>query len=389
MRRHKYELPIVVATTLTVLLTGCSSSGGTDSSPKTNASASNASSGGSSSKIAQAQAVVDKSLKNPTSIGIINKLTKVPPKGKFIVISESPQPVTHKKNQAFVEAAKLFGWRTKVLVQGTGPEDAGKTLTQAISLKPDMILISGASLPSLKSQLAQAKAANIPVLAETVTDPKIESVFDNTIDGPPQVENVAKLMANYVVAKSKGKANVAIFNLPVYGVLTTYTKTFTSTVKSLCTACKVTEVDQQISDLGTKTPASVVSTVQRDPSINWLIFTIGDLTIGVPEALRAAGLSDKVSIGGETPTQKNFAEMKAGAAEAWSGFSAPVLGYRDADMAARYFNNEPLDPGGDRLILPTQIITKDNVGSIVVDNTGYYVGVKDYQSQFKTLWGLS
>lgn len=397
MHTRKLLLPIVTATTLAVVLAACSSSGGTngksaDTSQGTGTSqgagtqSAGTQSGGAA--VAKAQSVVSDALKNPTSIGITNKLTKAPPTGKFIVICSSSEAVTVKKNKSFADAAKLLGWRTQTLVQGTGPEDPGKALTQAIALKPDMILISGSSLPSLKSQLAAAKAANIPVLAETVTDPKIESVFDNTIDGPPQVENVAKLMANYVVAKTNGKANVAVFNLPVYGVLTTYTKTFTSTVKSLCSACKVTEVDQQITDIGTKTPASVVSTVQRDPSINWLIFTIGDLTIGVPEALKAANLSGKVSIGGETPTQKNFSEMKSGADEAWTGFSAPILGYRDADMAARYFNKEALTPGGDALILPTQIITKDNVGSIVVDDTGYYVGVKDYQSQFKKLWAL-
>ena len=389
MGKRAYLLPVVTATTLAVVLTACSSSKSTNSTGTTGTGASTAaSSAAGGSGVAAAQAVVDSAVKNPTTIGITNKLTAVPPTNKFIVISESPQPVTHVKNLAFVAAAKLFGWRTQVLVQGTGPEDAGKTLTQAISLKPDAILISGASLPSLAPQLAAAKSANIPVLAETVTDPLTQSVFDNTIDGPPQVENVAKLMANYAVAKSNGNVHAVVFNLPVYGVLTTYTKTFQSTVMSLCPSCSVKEQDLQLTDFA-KMGSIAVSAMQRDTKINFLIFTIGDLTVGVPAALKAAGLDKKVTLAGETPTQENLADLKAGADEAWTGFSAPILGYRDADMMARYFNKEPLTPGGDALILPTQIITKDNVAGIVVDSTGYYQGVTDFQSQFKTLWGLS
>jgi ribose transport system substrate-binding protein len=397
---------MAIAASVAVVLAGCGSDSKSGSTATT-AAASTASTGSAAGTTAAGstatgsttagstaggagdpQSVVNAALKNPTDIGITNKLSKVPPKDKFVVISESPQPVTHVKNQAFVEAATLFGWKTQVLVQGTGAEDAGKTLDQAIALKPDAILISGASLPSLKPQLDRAKDANIPILAETVTDPLYGSVFDNTIDGEPQVANVAKLMANYAVVQSGGKLNAVVFNIPVYGVLTVYTNTFKDTVMSLCADCKVSVVDQQLSDLGTKTPQAVVSAVQRDPDVNWLVFTIGDLTIGVPEALKAADLLDKVTIGGETPTQKNLEDMKNGANQAWTGFSGPILGYRDADMMARFFNGEALDPGGDKLILPTQIITKENLAGIVVDNTGYYVGVEGFVDQFKKLWGI-
>ncbi len=387
MIRNKKVLAVATAgVALAVTLTACSSSSKSTSGTTTGSGGgtTTAASGG----LAAAQAIADAAVKNPTSIGIVNKLSKVPPTGKYIVIVESPQPVTHVKNLAFAEAAKLFGWRTQTLIEGTGPQDAAKSLTQAVALKPDAILISGSDLNSLRAPLDAATAAKIPVLAETVTNPKSGSVFDVSIDSTPQVQNVAKLMANYVAAKSGGKANALVVNIPLYDVLTSYTKQFQATLASACPSCKSSVLDQQITDLGTKTPAAVVSAIQRNPSINWVIFTIGDLTIGLPAALRAAGLSNKVSIGGETPTQANLAELKTNTTEAWTGFSAPILGYRDADMMARFFNGDPLTPGGDALILPTQIITHDNVGSIVTDSTGYYQGVADFQAQFKALWGL-
>ena len=36
--------------------------------------------------------------------------------------------------------------------------------------------------------------------------------------------------------------------------------------------------------------------------------------------------------------------------------------------------------------LPTQLITQDTVNDLVVDKDGNYVGVADYQAQFKKLW---
>ena len=39
--------------------------------------------------------------------------------------------------------------------------------------------------------------------------------------------------------------------------------------------------------------------------------------------------------------------------------------------------------------LPTQLMTQQNVNSLVVDSQGNYVGVANYRSQFLTLWHVS
>jgi len=393
MNKRSAALTVSAAVTSAVLVAACGSSSKTTTPPTTPAAAG----GGSTSStpaatdggLASAQALSTSYLQNPTSIGITNPITKPIPKGKYIVVVGGPEGVTVEKNAAFAAAGKALGWKVKIIQEGATADAAAVTLTQAIALKPDMILISGTPLPLLKPQLAAAAAAKIPVLAETVTDPKTDSVFDASIDGNPQVENEAKEMATYVAANSNGKANVAVFNIPVYAVLTTYTDTFKSTLESLCSACKVTVVNEQVTDIGTKVPTSVVSTLQRDPSIGYAIFTIGDLTDGLATALQGAGLTNKVVLGGGAPTQQNLQDLKAGKVGVWNGFSGPILGWRDADMAARYFAGVSLDPGGDALVLPTQLLTKDNIGAASLDSSGYYQGIADYQSQFLKLWGVT
>jgi ribose transport system substrate-binding protein len=221
-----------------------------------------------------------------------------------------------------------------------------------------------------------------------VTDPITKVQISADIDGRPYVKDNGKKIASYIIAKSNGKAHVAIFSLQVFPILTTFVDSFTATMKKDCPNCKVTSVNQQLSDVGTKIPGSVVSTVQRDPSISWAVFSFGDLAFGVSAALRGAGMAGKVKIGGETPTAADIKALKTGQENVWIGFPIAILGWRIADMAAR-------DSVGDSLTaaeatpLPGQILDNDNIGSTPLDENGAYIGFPDYQEQFKKLWKVS
>ena len=50
-------------------------------------------------------------------------------------------------------------------------------------------------------------------------------------------------------------------------------------------------------------------------------------------------------------------------------------------MARKFEGMPPLSQN-----LPTQLITPQNVGSLVTDSAGNYVGVSDYRTEFKKLW---
>ena len=87
--------------------------------------------------------------------------------------------------------------------------------------------------------------------------------------------------------------------------------------------------------------------LERNPSLNWIVYTVGDLSLGVDPALKAAGILGKVSIGGNAPDQTNLIAVRNGTETAWTGFSTPILGFRDADMMARYFAGDSLSPAGE------------------------------------------
>ena len=257
-------------------------------------------------------------------------------------------------------------------------------MSSAIQLNPAGILTSGIPIATISSQLALAKQKGIWVNTSASTDQPSGAMFDTSIANPAQLAQWGKMVAAYVVVQSNGKANVQDFSLPVFPILLAFDTAFIAALKQWCPACKVTQNPQQASAIGTTTPQAVVSTVTRNPSTNWLIFDLGDLATGVNAALSAAGLHG-LHIGGLTADTPNIAALKSGTQDVWTAYSLPIVAYRQVDSMARKFEGTPTLNAA----LPTQLMTPQNVNSLVVDSQGNYVGVANYRSQFMTLWHVS
>jgi len=172
--------------------------------------------------------------------------------------------------------------------------------------------------------------------------------------------------------------------LPVFPILLDFDTAFAAAIKLWCPDCKITQNPQTAAAIGTTTPQAVVSAVTRNPSTNWLIFDLGDLATGVNSALSAAGLHG-LQIGGLTADTPNIAALKSGTQDVWTAYSLPIVAYRQMDSMARKFEGMATLNAA----LPTQLITQQNVSSLVEDSQGNYVGVANYSSQFLTLWHVS
>jgi ribose transport system substrate-binding protein len=348
-----------------------------------------AASGASSAGVEAAKAYLETRIGKPEAIGLTAPLSKKPDSGKLLVKLVTPQPVTAVVSDGTKAAAEALGWDYKAIPVEATAEGIQKAFQAALELRPApaVIEVSGYPKVTFAAQLAEAKARGIGVVSESTTDaPGTGDGIIALIDGPPQVQLWGKDIAAKVVADSNGTAQVAMFSVSAYPILGEFVTGFKNALNEWCPdTCSVTDVDQQATDIGTKTPSSVVSTLQRNPKIGYAIFSFGDMTIGVNAALASAGLTGKVKVAGETPSVANLEAVKNGTELAWTGFAAPVLGWHTVDAAARFVNGEATDPVN-TAELPTQVITKDNIGSVVTDSSGYYVGLEDYPDQFKKLW---
>ena len=372
---------VIAVATSALAIAACSSSGSTSSSSGSTGGAS-ATAAATSAGLTAATSYEQQWLSTPSSIGITTPLKTKPAAGKLLVGLDSGLGSAKVLAQYWAQAAADIGWKYKDLISGSTPATQQAAMNSAIQLDPAGILTSGIPNSTIQSQLTLAAQKGIWVNSSADTSPDSGAMFDTSIANPAQLAEWGKMVAAYVVVQSGGKAVVQDFQLTAFPILLDFDSAFVAAVQQWCPGCKVSTNAVPAASLGTSALTSqVTSVVTRNPSTNWLIFDLGDLEIGVDAALKAAGLTGQ-HIGGLTADTPNIAGLKAGTENVWTAYSLPIVAYRQVDSMARKFEGMP--PLSQNL--PTQLITPQNVGSLVTDSAGNYVGVSDYRTEFKKLW---
>ena len=376
MRRTSILASSLVSVALVV--SGCGGSGGSAGPAAT----------GDANGIAAAQKYLDSASANPSGIGISEPLSKVPEKGKYIILLLTSDPLSKVKSDAVAAAAKALGWKYETIAVGATAEAPQQAMQSAIAKHPDGIHFSGYPSSVFGTAIAAAQAAGIPLLTDSIIEDKSGPIISTALNNGAQAAQWGKTVAAQYIVDSKGVGHGATFTLTEYPNLVVWQEHLAQTVKEWCSGCTLTAVATPASDIGTKMPGSVVSTIQRDPKIKYAMFSIGDQTLGLAPALQAAGL-DATQVFGEAPSEANIEAIKAGTETAWTGFPTVILGWRIADMWARYFNGDDLVVA-EKALLPLQMINKGNIDRVVLTKQGgYYVGYADYEKAFKKLWRLN
>jgi ribose transport system substrate-binding protein len=232
-------------------------------------------------------------------------------------------------------------------------------------------------LATFPTQVAELTASKTPYISTGTTDQVGNGVTANIGNTADYVRR-GLWMANWVVADSNGTANTVVFNLSTYPVLDNLTTSFQQTVSSLCSQCKVDVQDVQTASVGTTLPAQIVSYLQSHPSVNYVMMTYGDMSIGVPSALAAAGLSSKVKL----VTQSGSLQQVADGQQAVNTPEPDqMIGWMMMDAAVRALSGQPVNES-QYAVLPGNYITKANVGNPSVP----YGAVPNFAAQFLKLW---
>lgn len=334
---------------------------------------------------ADAEAFLEENSDNPTSIGLDTPLPAAPETDKSLVALKFATGLGTRGDTAQQAAAEALGWDYSSIDAGQTPASAASAFEAAIAQKPDGILFGGFPAALFAKQIADAKAAGIVVVSTGTGDQSVDGVVAD-LAGAEQQKLFGKLAAAYFVTEAGSEGRAAVFNFQGFPISDLFSEAFVAQVEEWCPTCTAEIVQQQLADVGTKTPANVVGYLQREPETKYAVFASGDLSSGVTPALRTAGLQG-INVLGIVPTEANLAALEAGSEAAWVGFPADVIGWRAIDIFARAFQDADVEAAAE-VPLPLQMITKDNVGEILTDD-GYYVGVEDYQDQFQKLWQTS
>lgn len=319
------------------------------------------------------------------------------PAGKKVYYVQCSVPVCEEIRGGIDAAAKKLGWTLETTAHKDTPETVAAAFDAAIAAKPDVVLTSGNPREWFATQLKTLEDANIPVVAWSLPEPYEpgEGISANLLSGDDYYFYGA-LMADYAAAKSANK-NILFVGLPVFPVLSTVQAGFTEEIAKACPDCKVDTMEAAITDLGTNLPGQIVSKLQANKDLDFVVYAFGGMLFGVPDAIEAAGLLSQAQAISQAGGPMNFGFIEAGKHQvAEVGLASELLGWRAIDVAARVLSGtgpgrstppaEAVVEGHPDILvngLPLQILEK---GSLA-DATKLWPGVDGFQDQFSKLWG--
>ena len=343
--------------------------------------------GDSSAAASAAKERVDPLLESSTSIGIEEPLAAAPESGRKVYWLEgniqSIAPIT----QGFEEATEAAGWDLEtVTYDPADPQGPASAMQQAVQGGADYIAVSGQTVEALGEALDDAKSAGIPVIDLYSTDEvggDANGIYANVGSADYSRASYPRI-SDLVISDSGGDAKVLFVNIPDFPILQIASEAAVGQFEDECPDCEVTELDVSIQDLTSGGVASqVVSSLQSDPSIEYVYVSIGDLASGLPDAIDGAGLGDKVKVVGHVPNPEQLQAVADGKSFAYIPLPRPFSAWQAVDAMLRLDQEMTVDPAVHGL-LPIEIWTTENVPEPVEE----YEGPDGYQDAFTELWGV-
>lgn len=358
-----------------MVLAGC---GGTTGTPQANTNQAGVAE--AAQKLAAAQ-----EMPKFTPPGTAVDMSKLTGKRVWVMTSTLAVPFVADIAKGTMEAAQQAGWKAQLLDGKGDVSEWNRILGEAIGQHVDAVISIASSPEVMKPQMAAAKAAGIPVIDVLTADKASELVPGTFSHVSISFYQSGQLQADYVIAKSNGKANVLIFGDNEFPAEVTRVQGMQDEFSKLCPACKVTVQDTQVGQLGTTLGSTAQTLLRRDPAIDWVLPTYDAQAIYIVPAIKQANLQSKVKVVGSDAVPSNL-EWTAkgdvqvadvGEPDVWTGWAAVD------EMARGMLNMQPVDEG-----IPLRMFVADNLkGVSTSDENALWGG--SFRDQYKKLWGLA
>lgn len=286
------------------------------------------------------------------------------------------------------EAAKSIGWTVRTL-DGAG-SISGRTAAfgQALTLKPDGIVICGFDAIEQKPGMEAAKAAHVPLVswhAAPVIGPVAEAgVFANVTTDPMAVSTAA---ANWAFVDAKGKPGVVIFTDSTYAIAIAKAKKMKETIEAL--GGKVLEwVDTPIAETSTRMPQLTTSLLQKYGATWTHSLAINDLYYDfMGPSLAAAGIEGTgapVNVAAGDGSESAYQRIRTGQYQAVTVAEPLNLqGWQLVDELNRAFAGEKWSG----YVSPLHVVTKANVEFDGGPSNAFDPG-NGYRDAYKAIWGV-
>lgn len=310
--------------------------------------------------------------------------------GKFIVFVSADQTNSGIRTVAdgVAQAAKVIGWKYRVLNGRGSVSGRAGALSQAIALNPDGIILGGFNAQEDASDVRSAVERGIKIVgwhaASTPGSIKNPKIFTN-ITTPAKQTGVAA--AYLAIAKSDGKANAVIFTDSAFSIALAKSNVMAETLKQ-CKGCKVLKVrDAALSSAMSNMPQIASSYLQKYGSKWTYTLGINDLYFdGMAPALSAAGMPEKgppYNISAGDGSQSAFQRIRQ---NRYQYATIPEPLYEQAWQAVDELNRAFAGKSPSNFIAPIHIVTPKDI-SYIKASDGIYDPDNNYRQHYRVIWG--
>ena len=376
--RTPWQLAVAAPAAAAVLLTaGCGGGSSGD--------ASVAGSDGAKVDVAAAQKSIDPLTKPAADFPITEPLAKRPDPGTTVAFLDIGTPAIAQFAEQLDEAAKVMGVKVQHVQTGQTPQQISAAMNTVVESHPDAVIDVALDPALFTPQLKALQDQGAVVIVNSIVNGEKFGFDDAQIgSGKAGATDNGRTMASALLAETKGKATtLAFYRVPELPFAELELQGAKERLAEQCPGCTLRVVDIPLSQVGSTASRTVVSDLQAHPDTQAFIASIDELQIGLPAAMKVAGV-DVPGIG-LSPTPVNLQQIAAGQQLASLGTDIKTLAWFSLDRVARQLAGQQQDYGflAQTSASIAQVFTKSNVPS---DPTAGYVAFPDYKDRFTTLW---
>ena len=287
------------------------------------------------------------------------------------------------------DAGQILGWQTTVYDGQAVPSTANDRIQQAISTKPDAIVIVALDAALIAGSLQDAKAAGIPVACNTcadLADPGGRGPFVSVSPAVSRFEDMGYLVAQYAYERTNGNPKFLSMNDQSLSNLRARETGLKRFLKDCTDGGGTCDLVQQrpflVADLNTKLPLQAADLARANPSFNtmWLPFDYAALQ--AISGLSQAGLTstpDTFAVASNGDGANLDLIAKDGYQKATVGISFEWGSFATMDNLNRLFAGKPTAEE----YVPIRLFDRENVAEA---KSGAWKGDVDFVADFTRVW---
>jgi ribose transport system substrate-binding protein len=282
------------------------------------------------------------------------------------------------------EGAEALGWSAKLYQGSVEPNKIVKYFEEIVASKPD-VFIACCVAPSIAGKYLNELKDEGTISVMCCTQPEGTEGLTKLLSVPDDKLIAGENAANFMLAEKGEELHVLYVNSEDFEVSKQYAEGLKGQVEKLCSSCTVDEIQGAVEDIGKPAIATaVVSYLRSHPEINYVSTLFSPLLIGVPAAMKAAGL--EIPITSTASGAIALEDVKTGK-ENWKAVQNFGIewGLQGLNIAVRTMMKEPL---GEETLTPEVLVTEKN-GEEVSPGSGNQPVIPDAVQQYEEIWGVS